>query len=393
MEQALGKAADDELKELLQNTSFIGLMVDESVDIAVNKNLIIYIKLLIDGELKIVFGDIVKVGDGKSQTILQAIVKFMKDRGIEFSKLVGFASDGANVMIGSKQGVATRLKHINPNVITIHCAAHRLALAAFHGAKAFPPLMDLQRSVTLIFNFFQYSATRYERVRNLHAILQTQVKKFKKPTSVRWLSVESAISAVVESWPVLLLSFENEFEENKIPEAKCLSQKINSYRFLAKACMVLDVLIPIGKLSKVFQKDLIDVDTMNSTLDATITALETMKTTPGPTYIEHDTALNNLKPSDTALRAIESLRKRYITVVIAELRKRFPQNTVTMLNHLNNVLNPNMIPQSARGITIHGKESLDCIVEAYGSHVKEKILSQLLMAKEPKEIISNSNGF
>jgi len=44
--------------------------------------------------------------------------------------MVGFGSDGASVMTGRKTGVATRLKCKQPFLITIHCAAHRLALAA-----------------------------------------------------------------------------------------------------------------------------------------------------------------------------------------------------------------------------------------------------------------------
>ena len=40
-----------------------------------------------------------------------------------------FGSDVASVMTGS-EGVATHLKRLNSNIISIHCVAHRLALAA-----------------------------------------------------------------------------------------------------------------------------------------------------------------------------------------------------------------------------------------------------------------------
>lgn len=196
MENALADAAKQEVDELTEKTACLGLMVDESVDISVHKTLIIYLKLLVNGKPKIVFGDNISVKDGKSETILKAIVKFMDDRGIEFTKLVGFASDGANVMTGKKKGVAARLKQINPNIVTIHCAAHRLALAAFHAAKSCDSLMDFQRTITQIYNFFEYSAVRYERVRELQAALKVETKKFKKPTSVRWLSTLSAVEAV-----------------------------------------------------------------------------------------------------------------------------------------------------------------------------------------------------
>jgi hypothetical protein len=51
------------------------------------------------------------------------------------SKLVGFGSDGASAMIGSKSGVSTRLKAFSPSLISFHCAAHRLQLAIGDSVK------------------------------------------------------------------------------------------------------------------------------------------------------------------------------------------------------------------------------------------------------------------
>ena len=99
--------------------------------------------------------------------------------------------------------------------------------------------MDVQRTITQVYNLFEYSAVRYERVRELQAALKVQVKKFKKPSNVRWLSVESAVEAIHDSWAVLVASLENEWETNRTPEAKGLAQKINSYALLAKTCIML----------------------------------------------------------------------------------------------------------------------------------------------------------
>jgi hypothetical protein len=40
-------------------------------------------------------------------------------------KLIGFASDGASVMVGVQNGVATRLRNeYAPRVVNVHCFAH-----------------------------------------------------------------------------------------------------------------------------------------------------------------------------------------------------------------------------------------------------------------------------
>ena len=55
---------------------------------------------------------------------------YLDDKSIPMSRLVGFGSDGASVMTGRHSGVATRIKNRQPIVTSIHCVAHRLALAA-----------------------------------------------------------------------------------------------------------------------------------------------------------------------------------------------------------------------------------------------------------------------
>ncbi len=53
-------------------------------------------------------------------------------------RLVGFGADGASVMMGSQNGVAALIKEIAPQVVELHCVAHRLELAILDAAKATP---------------------------------------------------------------------------------------------------------------------------------------------------------------------------------------------------------------------------------------------------------------
>ena len=45
------------------------------------------------------------------------------------NKLIDFGSDGASNMTGQKRGMVTQMKNDNPEMIGIHCLAHRLELA------------------------------------------------------------------------------------------------------------------------------------------------------------------------------------------------------------------------------------------------------------------------
>ena len=85
-------------------------MVDESIDVAVQKKLLLYCRIIENGEAKGVFGTNVEVPNGKAETVTEAIMTFLDERGICIEKVVGLGTDGANIMVGSKNGVGVRLQ-------------------------------------------------------------------------------------------------------------------------------------------------------------------------------------------------------------------------------------------------------------------------------------------
>ena len=70
--------------------------------------------------------------------IEESLIPFLGKSSISLSHLVGFASDGANVMTGCCIGVAARLARRQPLLISTHCVAHQLALAASHAGDDVP---------------------------------------------------------------------------------------------------------------------------------------------------------------------------------------------------------------------------------------------------------------
>lgn len=87
MEDALCDAAADEILSLVTKSSYIGVMVDANIDVAINKNLVIYLKIVDRSQAKIIFGGNITVKDGNTNTITEAIVDFMKAKNIPFPKL------------------------------------------------------------------------------------------------------------------------------------------------------------------------------------------------------------------------------------------------------------------------------------------------------------------
>ena len=81
--------------------------------------------------------------NGKVETIEQKLMEVCQTCKISLTKIFGFGSDGASVMVGRATGVAVRLKEHNTEIISIHCGAHRLALASLQAAESIPISNDL----------------------------------------------------------------------------------------------------------------------------------------------------------------------------------------------------------------------------------------------------------
>jgi len=92
-----------------------------------------------------------------------------------------------------------RLQRGNGKIVAVWCVAHKLAVAHW-AAKALPYLVQYEEIVIGIYNFFQYSAVRYNKLKELKNLMNQRVKRFKKPRQVRWLSSCEAVEAIYSAW-------------------------------------------------------------------------------------------------------------------------------------------------------------------------------------------------
>ena len=103
-------------------------------------------------------------------------------------KLVGFGSDGANVMQGVRNGVAAKLRAEQPLLQVIHCVAHRLELGIKAAVKEVQLYSKIAKLLSDLYSFYHYSTLNKGLLRRSAAALG--IKRF-VPTRVggtRWIS-------------------------------------------------------------------------------------------------------------------------------------------------------------------------------------------------------------
>ena len=86
----------DTLLQHVRNSPFFSIVIDESTDVAVNKQLIMYVRYIEPAGPVTSFATILQLEEGSALAIYVAICNQLKVWNVNLGKLVGFASDGAH---------------------------------------------------------------------------------------------------------------------------------------------------------------------------------------------------------------------------------------------------------------------------------------------------------
>ncbi|KAK3789308.1 hypothetical protein RRG08_001698 [Elysia crispata] len=190
-------------------------MIDESTDVPIQKLLCITISYVCDSEgVQYAFLGLFPVLETNAQSLYETLERELKGFGLNIEDCIGFASDGASVMVGNKNSVWTRIKEKAPNCIQLKCICHSLALCIQHAFNKLPS--NLGFLLKEIPNWFSHSDLRrqdfiqlFETMNTEHDSEQviTQPKPFLKVSTTRWLVRRKLLYNLLLNWEELILYF------------------------------------------------------------------------------------------------------------------------------------------------------------------------------------------
>ena len=373
-QEAIAAAVDEDLDQDLAQSEFYSLLIDESTDIAADHNLVMYMRYVRNGEVQSRFLSLIELPGGTAPEIVDVVLKVFTSRRISLEKLCGIATDGASVMIGCRTGVTTQIKGRNPFILSIHCIAHRLALASGQAADAVPYIKEYQLYVNNIYRYFHYSTKHAAKLKEIQSVLQSAERKFHQVFHTRWLSFEGAVDAIAVSIdPLFTLLIEDSASD---PTAKGILKFVTTFSFLATTYLLADILPVLARLSKRFQRSQVDFTTVTDGVSVTMATLSAFKTTPGPKLTDF---LNKVPaPSPTSQSFyyhghcisdskkqhddFASNRRNLINKINDNLKSRFPDGG---LIGSFAVLDPQNLPLST-DIPSYGNSEIETLSEHYG---------------------------
>ena len=103
-------------------------------------------------------------------------------------------------MTGRRSGVAARLKGHDPEIVSLHCGAHRLALASSQAAQHVPYMKTFD--LVALYYYFKNSSVREASLHQIQEVMEESVLGLKKVIHTRWLSHDKAVTAIRRTLPL-----------------------------------------------------------------------------------------------------------------------------------------------------------------------------------------------
>jgi hypothetical protein len=207
-QSSIAEVERQKLVEKVANCKFLSIMVDGSTDTSVQEQELLYVRTVEMGEPQMTFVSIESVEKSDAPSVLRAIENAMEtlvDKEWK-NKLVGLTTDGAAVMVGKNAGLAALLKRERPDLVTLHCTAHRLELAVKSMAKCVPWFSKVDRLILNIYLFYHNSALNRSNLKNSCSAAGV---KFLTPTRVggtRWVNhTLRALTSLLRIYPGLIM--------------------------------------------------------------------------------------------------------------------------------------------------------------------------------------------
>jgi len=176
----VGQVIFNSILQKLHNANFWGLLCDDVTDISVKEQFVCFAQFF-DSECGVLHTDflfvenVLKDSDSaNAATLFTLLTNKMTELNMEINKVSSLVSDGASVMLGSRTGLAARLKEVNCRIISIHCICHKLALACVDTAKDVEYIGTVEDLLRQLWKYLENSPKRMA----IYLKVQQEVKSF-----------------------------------------------------------------------------------------------------------------------------------------------------------------------------------------------------------------------
>ena len=125
-------------------TISFSIAFDETTDISTMKVMVTMLRYFDEkiGSVKTIMYKLDEVPLADAKNVFEVIDKNLDRDGLSYTKLVGATTDGANVIVGVRNSVTSRLREKQPDLYTLHCPCHLSALISSYASRKLPGVIE-----------------------------------------------------------------------------------------------------------------------------------------------------------------------------------------------------------------------------------------------------------
>ena len=281
--ELLGNAVRSSLVRRINCAPFWSIILDTTSDITRIDQLSVIVRWvdITEDNFELVesFLGFVEVSNADAHSLVETTKKFVKNLGIDFSRLRGQGYDGASVMSGVRGGVQKLIKEMCQSPVPfVHCASHNLNLVINDMVACIPQNTKFFTIMQEIFNFFGKSLNRW---RELAMEEEKGSLTLKKLCTTRWTSRINAVRALRDRYVHILKVLAQLSLTSDNPNEKCIAsglrKKMESFEFVVFIVFWERILRSFDKASQELQSKSIDLSKASRLLNCTSNELQHLR--------------------------------------------------------------------------------------------------------------------
>lgn len=225
------------LEDLLHDIEdcLYSLIFDESTDVTTIKYLCIRVRYFSKkiNKILVCFLGLVEVEKVTADELYLKFKKFLTNRGLKITNMIGLGTDGANNLCGRQNSLYARFKKDNPKLQLVRCICHSLNNASSKAAEVLPSNLDFLCKE--IYAWFSHSSLRRIEYKRLYDILNNGEKPFHnfvQLCSTRWLCRYNVINILLEHYDELKTHFRFIVNKEKCYTAKMLNEMLRLITYI-----------------------------------------------------------------------------------------------------------------------------------------------------------------
>ncbi|XP_070225213.1 zinc finger protein 862 isoform X2 [Bos mutus] len=335
-----------EILEDVRNSPCLSVLLDGATDASDQSCVGIYLRYLKGTEMKESYLTLAPLHSETADGYFETIISALDELDIPFRKpgwVVGLGTDGsAPLRCGG--GLVEKLQEILPQLLPVHCVAHRLPLAVVDACGGIGLVKKCDRHIRTVFKFYQSSNKRLNELQEGAAPLEQEMVRLKDLNAVRWVASERrTLNALTLSWPALARHLQSVADAGGQVghRAQGMLKLMKGFHFLKFCHFLLDFLSLYGPLSEVCQKEIVLITEVNATLGRAYVALETLRHRAGPKEEEFNAGFRDgrlhgivLERTETSEQWFQADRERVVLTGIEYLQRRFDADRPPQLRNM-----------------------------------------------------------